>query len=112
MIDTKEAEARVAVAEFEARQFKRRADVRARRWRLAASVFRILVALGAGIYLQVQDWQISGAQACGLLFIYIAATVWEQHRLCETIQTLQAEVDQLKSASKEVSRTVKNERTG
>lgn len=96
MIDTKEAAARIAFAELEARQQRARAETRAQRWRLARTVFRVLLAIGAGVYLQVSHWQISGAQACGLFLLYLAATAWAEHQMAETIQTLRAEVERLK----------------
>jgi hypothetical protein len=96
MIDTNEALARIAVAEFEARRLKERSEERSRRWRFAFTVSRILVALGAAIYLQVTHWQISGTQACGFLFIYLAASAWQEHRIGESHRRLQAELDRLK----------------
>ena len=96
MIDTNEALARIAVAEFEARRLKRRSGERARQWRFAFTIARILVAIGAAVYLQVTHWQISGAQACGFLFLYIASSAWEEHRSKERLRTLQAELDRLK----------------
>ena len=100
MIDTNEALARIAVAEVEARRFKERSAVVSRRWRFAFTISRILVAMGAAVYLQVTHWQISGAQACGFLFIYIAGSVWQEHRIGESLRALQAELDQLNDAIK------------
>jgi hypothetical protein len=96
MIDTKEAVARIAVAELEARSLERRSAIRMQRCRLATMLVRIVLALGLGIYLQVSHWQISGAQACGLFLIYLGTTAWQEYQMREMIHTLQAEVERLK----------------
>jgi Tfp pilus assembly protein PilN len=96
MITTQEALARIAVAEFESRRLKKRSEERARQWRLAWVVARILLAIAAAVYVQVAHWPISGAQVCGLLFIYLSASAWAEHRSGESLRRLQAEVDRLK----------------
>src|SRR4051812_15313483 len=96
MSDTTEALARIAVAGIEARRLKERSEERARQWRFAFAVARILVAIAAAVYLQVTHWQISGAQAGGFLFLYIASSAWEEHRRKERLHTLQAELERLR----------------
>ncbi len=96
MIDTNEAMARIAVAELEARRLQARSEMRSRRWRLGFAIARVLIAVGVAVYLQVTNWGISGAQACGLLLIYLAASTWNEHRTNESLRTLQAQLDRLK----------------
>jgi len=96
MTDTNEALARIAIAEFESRRLKERSEERARRWRFAFGISRIVAAVGAAVYVQVTHWQISGAQACGFLLIYLAASAWMEHRTGESLRKLQAELDRLR----------------
>jgi Ca2+/Na+ antiporter len=102
MIHTNEALARIAVAELEARRLKEKSEELSRHWRFAFTVTRTVVAVAVAVYLQVTHWQISGAQACAFFLIYIAASAWQEHRTAESLRKLQAELDQLKTTSKEI----------
>ena len=105
MIDPNEALARIAIADFEARRLKERAAEQSRRFRLIFTFLRVVVLLGAGIVLLVSRWQVSGAQACWFLLIYLATSAWEDHRAGEAFLTLQAQVDRLKD---EIERNLPN----
>ena len=100
MIDTNEALGRIAIAEVEARRFKEKSEGRARRWRFVFTILRILIVAGAAVYVQVSHWQISGAQVCGFLLIYLAASAWSEYHTGESLRRLQAEVDRLKDEIK------------
>jgi hypothetical protein len=98
MIDIKEAEARIAMAEFEARRLEKRARERARRWRLIAAFFQVLLLFGGAVYFQVSHEPISGAQACGLFMVIMASGAWQEYELHEKVCALEAQVAALKAA--------------
>lgn len=96
MIDTNEALARIAVAEIEARRLKEKSEARFRRWRFVITALRIIVILGALVFLQVTHWDISGAQACGFFLVYLAASALAEHQKGESLRRLETELKQLK----------------
>jgi hypothetical protein len=101
MSTTPEIQARIVIAEFEARRSQETTDRKSRRWRLVATLSRITIGLAGAVYLVVSGWQVSGAQAGAFVLIGFAAAAWPDHDLREKVRSLEAEVGQLKNELKD-----------